>query len=147
MEKKRFAEMSEDELKKVREARLSTKTNISTQRAYDALRDFYNDQKDTIFTNDVEKISDVSNLSQMKLNRLLQFFWSSYRNKDGSLPKLTTLRTIKFGLKRKFNSDKIDIDGPTFSESNAQYLSQSAVLKREGKAEIIHKLTINEKYG
>ena len=144
MEKSRFEKLTEEQLQTIKNERLASKTIESTNRAYQLLQEFFNEQKSAIFAEE-ENFETVTSLSQEQLNRLLKFFWSSYRNKDNTLPKLTTLRALKFGLKRKFIDNNIDIDNKiTFSDSNSQYLSQLAVLKREGKSEIIHKSPIND---
>ena len=124
--KKRFAELTEDEIDQLSKPAVRKNTRLSTESAVKTLQKFC--QKKSIF-------EDWNDLTKAGLNNLLREFYASARQVTGELYKLNSLNSLRHGLQRYFlENNKVDIinDGE-FLSANTIWKNVASNTKEAGK--------------
>lgn len=127
MASSRFANLSDDDMQKLLNGRLSTctkdviKTALSTLHAYAQSKG--------------ENLNEVECFSVENLSSFLGRFYAELRKTDGSLYARNSLLTIRYGLQQHFKKlSKIDIiTDNEFQSANSIFAAVLVHLKHEGK--------------
>ena len=81
-----------------------------------------------------------------ELNKIMEKFYVEVRKQDGELYSKSTLLSIRFGIQRKINEMRKDVNIIEFVEfktSNEILRAQCVYLKKEGLAKVNHKKPIS----
>ena len=135
--KRRFADITNQQLDKIVEDKDDKNTKRSTNQAVRLFRKYL-----------TEKELDVEfeNYNPQTLNNTLSKFYAEARTEDGTLYKKSSLRTLRQRLNRFLSSKKeIDIVRDTeFKESKKVFLAVCKDLKRQGFRGVEHHPPIDE---
>ena len=81
-----------------------------------------------------------------ELNKIMEKFYVEVRKQDGELYSKSTLLSIRFGIQRKINEMRKDvniIESVEFKTSNEIFRAQCVYLKKEELAKVNHKKPIS----
>ncbi|XP_066913334.1 uncharacterized protein KIAA1958-like [Clytia hemisphaerica] len=130
---KRFDEVDEVKLHNLVLDKNSSNTKKATKSSY------------TLFKTYIEEKSilcDLQTVDKTGLNEILRKFYVEIRKKDGTKYSKSSLTAIRFGLQRKLNELRKDIniiDNKEFLASNEIFKAYCVELKKEGLAKTNHK--------
>ncbi|XP_066925857.1 uncharacterized protein [Clytia hemisphaerica] len=130
----RFASLNLEEIEKITLEKDSANTHKATGMAYNVFTKYCD-----------EKNIQIDTTNKQDLDKLLCKFYLEARKQNGDFYTQTSLKTIRFGLQRKFKlvDETVDIIGdPDFSKSNALFKAQLVQLKRKGYGKVEHKPAI-----
>ena len=122
--KRRFAEISEQQLQTIVENKDAMNTKRSTNQAVKIFREYLAENAQS---------NDFESFSPSELDTFLEKFYAEARNRNGKLYKKSSLTTMRFGLSRHINN-ALDIDimkDLRFKNSNTISKAVSKDLKRQ----------------
>ena len=130
----RFASLNLEEIERIKLEKDSENTHKATMMAYNVFKNYCE-----------EKTIQIDTTNKQDLDKLLCNFYLEARKQNGDFYTQTSLKTIRFGLQRKFKQidDTVDIIGdPAFSNSNTLFKAQLVQLKKKGYGKVEHKPSI-----
>ena len=129
--KRRFAEISEEQLQTIIENKDAVNKKRSTNQAVKIFREYLAEKAQS---------NDFESFSPSELDTFLEKFYEEARNRNGKLYKKSSLTTMRFGLSRHINN-ALDIDimkDLRFKNSNTIFKAVSKDLKRQGLGSVDH---------
>lgn len=140
MTKRRFAEVSEDDIEKSRSTSYAKKTAYNTSSHNALLLQFYNS---TASGSDKPTFSEID---RQTLNTVLEKFYLGCRKTDGGDFKSSTYTTMRQNIRRAvLQSHKCDIlTDPEFASSNRVFCNKMKLLKAAGKGFVEHHADIGD---
>jgi hypothetical protein len=129
--KRRFAEISEEQLQTIVENKDAVNTKRSTNQAVKIFREYLAEKAQS---------NDFESFSPSELDTFIGKFYAEARNRNGELYKKSSLTTMRFGLSRHINN-ALDIDimkDLRFKNSNTIFKAVSKDLMRQGLGSIDH---------
>ena len=129
--KRRFAEISEEQLQTIVENKDAVNTKRSTNQAVKMVREYLAEKA---------QLNDFESFSPNELDTFLGKLHAEARNRNGELYKKSSLTTMRFGLSRHINN-ALDIDSMKdlrFKNSNTIFKAVSKDLKRQGLGSVDH---------
>ena len=136
--KRQFLNLTEDDLKRLKESSIAPNTKKATQTAITAFRDF-------LETKGMD--SNFEEMDSVMLDREIGLFFVGIRAPDGSLYKKTTLQSYRHSIQRHIASKRDDIDiikGIEFKASNSLFQALLKEVKKQGKGKVEHHPAIEE---
>ena len=131
LETKRFADVSEEEVRQMAKKKNATRTDEATKSAVRILADYCTNAGIDFPNNDSTAIS---------LNEILAKFYIAVRTKKGETYKLNSLKSLRFSLQRHFlENHQIDIiENECLQEANLVFKNVLKNAKSAGKGDTTH---------
>jgi hypothetical protein len=131
---KRFADVNDDDIRKLREDKYSKKTAYLDSHAKGIFLEFI--EKEGCHKEDIA--------TKEEMDGHLKKFYASVRKQDGTYFALGSFKSLRFGIARVLKSmwDFDILNDPAFNNSNATYEDVKVFLKKNGKAGIRHTISI-----
>ena len=141
--RKRFKQLTNEEIQQLVEAKDSENTRRATKNAVATFLAFCNEVTPE---EPVKNTESLEKMSKNELNELLTNFWPNARKKNGENYKKTALMGLRFGLQRHFllKRDFDIINDGEFSKSNQVYEAAVVELKRQGFGRVDHHRPISK---
>ena len=133
---KRFVTVDDIHLDQLLLDKNSNNTHNVTKMAFNILESYLTERKLSI---------DFKTVTASRLNDVLKRFYVEVRKLNGELYSKSTLISIRFGIQRKLQEIRKDIniiDSDEFKSCNEIFRTQCVFLKKEGLAKVNHKQPI-----